>query len=373
MSQNIDPNTVLEERIAARSLEVLIRAGFILAMAVLCYAIFAPFLALMLWGLILAVTFYPLQQKLAARIGGRQGAAASVVVLLGCMLLVVPTAVLMAELGDSIHQLIHEVQHDALHVPPPPERIAALPLVGERIHDAWQLAHDNLPAFIKSLQPQIGNLAKGALGFVASIGSGVLLFLGALVVAGIIMAFGQGGAQAMRTIFVRIAGRARGEEFVRLATATIRTVAQGVVGVALIQALVVGLCLLVAGVPWAGVLALLVLVLAIAQIPVLLVTLPAIAYLWMSGHYSNGEAILYTILLVLAGVIDNVLKPILLGRGVEAPMPVILLGALGGMAVSGILGLFVGATLLALGYQIFMGWVAEKPEEATVIGEHLPL
>lgn len=362
MSQGTDPNAALEERIAARSLEVLIRAGFILAMTVLCYTIFSPFLALMLWGLILAVTFYPMQQKLAAKMGGREGAAASTVVLLGCLLLVVPIAVLMSGLGESIHQLVSDVQADALQIPPPPESIAAWPLVGQKIHDVWQLAHTDLPALIKSLQPQIGNVAKGALGFVASIGGGVLLFLGALIVAGIIMAFGQGGAKAMRTIFVRIAGQARGEEFVSLATATIRTVAQGVVGVALIQAIAVGLCLLVAEVPWAGVIALLVLILAIAQIPVLLVTLPAIAYLWLSGNYGNVEATIYTVLLGLAGLVDNVLKPLLLGRGVAAPMPIILLGALGGMATSGILGLFLGATLLALGYQIFMGWVAEPAD-----------
>ena len=129
------------------------------------------------------------------------------------------------------------------------------------------------------------------------------------------------------------------------------------IGVAFIQAIIVGLVLLVAGVPWAGVLAIVVLVLGIAQIPALIVTLPAIGYIWWAGTYGNGEAIFFTILIFLSGMADNVLKPLMLGRGVEAPMPVILLGALGGMAAKGILGMFVGATLLALGYQIFMGWV----------------
>ena len=113
--------------------------------------------------------------------------------------------------------------------------------------------------------------------------------------------------------------------------------------------------------PWAGVLAVLVLVLGIAQIPALIVTLPAIIYIWSSGDDSTAAAIASTVVLVLAGMADNVLKPLLLGRGVEAPMPVILLGALGGMATAGILGMFVGATLLTLGYQIFMGWVAANP------------
>ena len=120
-----------------------------------------------------------------------------------------------------------------------------------------------------------------------------------------------------------------------MATATIRAVAQGVIGVALIQSLLVGLCLLMAGVPWAGVLAIVVLVLGIAQVPALLVTLPAIGYIWWSGDYGNVKAIIYSALIFVSGMADNVLKPLLLGRGVEAPMPVILLGALGGMAARG--------------------------------------
>jgi len=197
---------------------------------------------------------------------------------------------------------------------------------------------------------------------VASIGGGILQFLAALIVAGIIMAFGAGGRRASRAIFERLAGREHGAEFAHLATATIRAVAQGVIGIAFIQAILIGLCLLVAGVPWAGVLAVLVLVLGIAQVPALLVTLPAIVYLWASGDYGTIEAVLYTALLGVSGMVDNVLKPLMLGHGVDAPMPVVLLGALGGMAAAGILGMFVGATLLVLGYQVFMGWVAAKPQ-----------
>jgi predicted PurR-regulated permease PerM len=186
----------------------------------------------------------------------------------------------------------------------------------------------------------------------------VLQFLAAFILAGILMAFGQAGSRASRAIFARLVGPPRGSALASLATATIRAIAQGVLGVALIQALIIGVALLVAGVPWAGVLAVLVLVLGIAQIPALLATLPAIVYLWSSDAYSTAAAIVYTGVLVLAGMADNVLKPLLLGRGGEAPMPVMLLGALGGMATAGILGMFVGATLLTLGYQLFMGWVA---------------
>ena len=140
---------------------------------------------------------------------------------------------------------------------------------------------------------------------------------------------------------------------------------------ALIQAIIIGFCLIIAGVPWAGALSAIVLVLGIAQLPALLVTLPAIVYIWSSGDYGNFEAILFSVLFI-AGVADNILKPLLLGRGVEAPMPVILIGALGGMAAKGILGMFVGAILLALGYQIFMAWVTRMPLPA-VCRKTLPL
>jgi len=359
---------------ASALLEVLIRAGLIFALAALCFQIFAPFLTLMVWGLILAVTLYPMQEYVAAKMGGRQGLAATLIVILGIALIVAPTAILMSSLGDSVQRLIHDVQSDALVIPAPRESVAGWPVIGERVYALWSQAHADLPALIKSMQPKIGDLAKSALAFVASIGGGLLLFLAALIIAGILMAFGRSGSRASVAISERLAGPARGAEFATLATATIRAVAQGVIGVAFIQAIIVGLCLLVAGVPWAGVLAMIALVLGIAQIPALIVTLPAIAYIWLLGDYGKGEAILYTLLIFVAGLADNVLKPLMLGRGVDAPMPVILIGALGGMAAAGILGMFVGATLLALGYQLFMGWVAANrsvelsPQETDTAG-----
>jgi predicted PurR-regulated permease PerM len=341
-------------------LDVLIRAALILALAALCYQIFSPFLALMLWAVILAVTLYPLQRLLAAKMGGRQGLAATVIVILGIALIVTPTAILMSSLGDSVHRLIDDVQSNSLEIPAPPDSVAGWPLVGPKVHALWSRAHDDLPALVLSMQPKIGDLAKTAVAFVASIGAGLLGFLASFIVAGIVMAYGTSGARAMRAIFDRIAGPARGAEIAKLSTATVRAVAQGVIGVAFIQAIIVGLCLLIAGVPWAGVLALIVLVIGIAQVPALIVTLPAIGYIWWLGDYGKGEAIVYTLLIFLAGMTDNILKPLMLGRGVDAPMPVILIGALGGMATGGILGMFVGATLLALGYQLFMGWVAHN-------------
>jgi predicted PurR-regulated permease PerM len=362
MSLHKTVDTDSGQRGASALLDVLIRAGLILALAMLCYQVFAPFLTLMVWAVILAVALYPMHQYLAAKIGGKQGFAATIVVILGVALIVAPTAVLMSSLGDSVHQLIIDVQENALEIPAPRESIATWPVVGEKLYAIWSAAYTDLPALIKSMQPKIGDIAKAALGFVAGIGAGLLQFLAAFIIAGILMAFGQSGRRTSLAIFERVAGAAQGAEFTKLATATIRAVAQGVIGVAFIQAILVGLCLLLASVPWAGVLAMVVLVLGIAQVPALIITLPAIGYIWWTGDYGTVEAIIYSVLIFVAGMADNVLKPLMLGRGVDAPMPIILIGALGGMAAAGILGMFVGATLLALGYQILMGWVAARGE-----------
>ena len=270
MSTLHDPDPDFESRASALLLDVLIRAGLVLALAVLCFQVFSPFLSLMAWALILAVTLYPLHQSVAAKIGGRQGLAATLLVLVGIVVVVVPTAVLMNSLGDSVHRLINDVQNNTLRVPPPREGVAEWPLVGEQVYAFWTKAHDNLPALVQSMQPKIGNLATAALGFVAGIGSGLLQFLASLAVAGIMMAFGEGGGRAIRSIFERVAHGQRGAEFVDLSTATIRAVAKGVLGVAFLQAIIVGICLLIAGIPWAGVLAVIVLVLGIAQVPALI-------------------------------------------------------------------------------------------------------
>jgi predicted PurR-regulated permease PerM len=362
MNMPLNPDREFERRFASRLMDVLIRAGLIVALTALCYRVFSPFLTLMVWALILAVAMYPLHLALAARVGNRQGLAATLLVLIGIVLIVVPSSILMSLLGDAVKRFIEDIQSNNLQIPAPYSGIESWPIVGRKLHALWSAAHSDLPALVQSMQPKISDLSKGALAFVASIGVGLLQFLASFIVAGIIMAFGQSGARAMRSIFKRMFGGARGDEFATLSTQTIRAVANGVIGVAFIQAIIIGLVLIFAGVPGAGVLTVIILVLGIAQVPALIVTLPAIAYIWASGNYETGAAIAYTVLLAVSGMADNVLKPLLLGRGVDAPMPVILIGALGGMAAAGILGMFVGATLLALGYQLFMGWVASNPD-----------
>ena len=351
----------LEQRASSSLLDVLIRASLIGVLAVLCYQVFSPFLTLMVWSIILAVTLYPLHQWLAHKVGGKQWLASTILVIVGFLLIITPMALLMNSFADSVRHFIGAVQQNTLAIPAPREGVEKWPLVGKQIHDVWSKAHTDLPGFVRSMQPKIGELAQKAVAMVASIGSGLLLFLVSFLVASILMAYGESGARGSRAIFVRVAGAARGEALAKLSTATIRAVALGVIGVAFIQAILIGLALLLAGVPAAGVLSAIALVLGIAQVPALIVTVPAIIYIWSSGDYRTAAAITHTIILLLTGMADNVLKPLMLGRGVDAPMPVILLGALGGMVSGGVLGMFVGATLLALGYQIFMAWVGNSP------------
>jgi predicted PurR-regulated permease PerM len=356
------PDADFERRLARRLLDVLIRATLLLALALLCYRVISPFLPLTIWALIFAVTLHPLQRRLAAVMGGRPGLAATLLVLTAIVALAVPIAVLMSSLADSVRALIEAVQQNTLHVPAPPATVAALPIVGAKLDDLWSLAHTDLPGFVHSMQPKIGDLARTLLGFVASMGGGLLGLVAALVLAGIFMAFGDRGTRFSLSVFQRLAGEQRGASLARLSTATVRAVAQGVVGVALIQGILVGLALLLAGVPWAGALAAVVLVLGIAQVPAIIVTIPAIIWIWTRGGAGTGAAVVYTVLLIITGMADNVLKPLMLGRGVDVPMPVILVGALGGVATGGIIGMFVGATLLALAWQIFTGWVDESPD-----------
>lgn len=349
--------SVVEKRVVARFLDMFIKFGLVLALGSFCFTVFSPFMNMMLWALILAVTLYPLHQRVAARLGGKQGRTSTLLTLLAIVLLVVPTVAMFSSLGDSISVLVDKVNNDTLVIPAPSAEIANIPLIGTKLHALWTKASMDLSSFIVSYKPQLGELTKRALGLLASMGGDLLGFVFSFIVAGIIMAFGASGANSADRIFMRITNEKKGLELTKLCTSTIRAVAMGVIGVAFIQALLAGIIMSIAGIPAVGVLFVLALILGIAQVPVLLVTGPVIAYMWMSGDHGTLLNIVYTVLLVVAGMADNVLKPLLLGRGVDAPMPVVLLGALGGMATNGILGMFIGATMLSIGYLIFMAWV----------------
>ena len=362
MSMN---ETTLRKYLSGDLVDALIRVGLIAFLAYACARVFAPFASLMIWGLILAVALEPLNARLAGHLGGRRGVAAVILTVTALLLLGVPTVLLGSSFATRAHEIAAAGQGGALHIPPPGPGVAEWPIIGDKVYAVWNSAATNLPAFINENQDLLKDLSRKGLAAAAGTAATILLFLGAMVVAAIMMAYAEPGGRAMQRIFVRITDPVRGPRIMKLATATVRSVAAGVIGVAVIQAILLGMGFLIAGIPGAGVLALLVMILGILQLPALLVSLPAVAYLWMSGDGSTAGNIAFTIYFLVAGAADNVLKPLLLGRGVDAPMPVILIGALGGMVAGGIIGLFIGGVLLAVGYQLFMEWVDDPQRTAS--------
>ena len=342
--------------------ETLIRFGLIAFMVVVCVWVFEPFAKFALWALVLAVALYPLHQRLTNNLNGRQGLSATLLVVASLILIGAPTAMLGDSFAGHAKDAYTAFENDTITIKQPNPSVAEWPIIGEKLYHAWSAAADDLPGYLKEYRPQLKQILGKVLGTAADTAGAVLLFLGALIVAGIMMAYGGPGSQAIQRILCRLTDPMRGVRLQALITATIRSVATGVIGVAFIQALLLGVGFYMAGVPAAGVLSIIVLLIGIAQVPASIIALPVVAYIWWSGDASTAINIVWTIYLIAAGMADNLLKPLLLGRGVDAPMPVILIGAIGGMVSAGIVGLFIGAVLLAVGYKAFMLWVDDDEE-----------
>ncbi len=354
--EEFENSAALRQLFSHDMLDVMVKVGLIATMTVVCFRIFAPFMNLLLWGLILSVALYPLQQKIAGGPEGSQGRAATVLVLVTILLLGVPVVMIASSFASHIYSVVEALRSNQVSIPMPGEAVAQWPLIGERAYAAWSSAASDLPGYLETLQPQLGQLSQVVLSSAAGAMGNVFFIFGALAVSGIMMAFGQSGGAATERILNKLTTEKHGPRLHQLITATIRSVATGVIGVAFIQAILLGIGFILAGIPAAGLLAIVVMVAGILQLPALIISLPVIGYLWWAGGDTTMN-IVWSIYLVVAGTADNVLKPLLLGRGVEAPMPVILIGALGGMVSAGIVGLFIGAVALAVGYQLFMDWV----------------
>jgi len=347
-------------------IETLIRFGLIIFLLVVCGWVFRPFVGLALWSLVLAVALYPLHQKIAIRLNGRQGLGATLLITASLILIGIPTVMLGDSFADQAMNTYNAFQNDALHIPPPDQSVASWPIIGNTLYETWSAAAEDLPGYLKTYQPQIKEVLGKVLNRAADTAGAVLVFLSALIVAGIMMAYGEAGSQLVQRIFCRMTDPIQGVRLQTLSTATLRSVANGVIGVAFIQALLLGVGFYLAGVPTAGVLALIVFLIGIAQLPVSIISIPVVAYIWWSGDASTTMSVVWTIYLILAGMADNILKPLLLGRGVDVPMPIILIGAIGGMISAGIIGLFLGAVLLAIGYKAFMLWVNDDGESSSL-------
>ncbi|WEJ69790.1 AI-2E family transporter [Pseudomonas sp. PSE14] len=361
----MQPSFKLDSALSRGMLDVLIKAGLIAVLVIFSFQVFQPFQELMIWSVILAVTLYPLQRWLKARTGLKDGHVATLIVLFVLLVLLVPIYLLAINIGDSLDSVVTLLKSDTLSIPAPPESVATWPLIGPRLYAAWLSVSGGLSEVAQHLLPYLKGTGRVLLGAAASAGGAFLLFIAAVIVSGIIMAFGENGERAAQRIAIRVSNVERGKHIATLCTATIRAVAQGVIGIAFIQMLLIGVGFVIKGVPGAGILAIAILILGIAQAPATLITLPVIAYVFSTEGFT-AATITFAIYSFVAGLADNVLKPLLLGRGVDVPMPVVLIGALGGMVVKGIIGLFIGPVILAVAYNLFWQWVdQQEPESAS--------
>ena len=354
---------VIRKVLAHDLMQVYVRLFLLLTVVWFSVETFAPFLALMLWSVILAVSLYPLNRWLSAKLHLSEGKAAIVFIVIAFLVVGSPTIALGVSLADHVRDWVAILNEQGFQVPVANPSVADWPVVGPALFDLWTRAHEDLMSAARMVQPQLISGGRVLLGAVANTLLALVLFFVALLVAGFMMAHATRGAEQTRQLLGTFADHWRGDEIQELVVATIRSVSNGVVGVAFLQALALGVGFLALDVPAAGVLALLVLFLGVLQLPSALVVLPVLAWIWLSSDGGTVANAIGTAYLLAAGAADGLLKPYLLGRGVDTPMPVVLIGALGGMAAEGLIGLFVGAVMLSVGYKLLMSWVQHSVAE----------
>lgn len=336
-----------------RALEVSIHVGLLVLLTTACLLILRPFIPLVVWGIIIAIAVYPAYKKLRSWLGGRGTLAAVLCTLIFLGILIIPVALLTETMVEGIHTLTVHIREGSFSIPPPPASVGTWPLVGPKLSNIWDMASTNLTGLLKSFSPQLREFAPKLLHTSAGIGFTVLQFILSILVAGVLLAKASGGATVTHSLANRLFG-SRGPEFEELAGSTIRSVTNGIIGVAVIQAVLAGIGFLVAGLPGAGLWTLMFLFASVIQVGGL-VLLPAIVYMFVIA--SVTKAVLFLVWCVIVALMEQVLKPLLLGRGVAVPIVVIFLGAIGGFLALGIIGLFVGAIILSVGYKLFQAWL----------------
>jgi predicted PurR-regulated permease PerM len=344
-----------------RALEAAIRISLVALLVLWCFDIVRPFIIPVIWGVIIAIAAYPGYLQLRKYLGGRSKLAAVLTSIILLVMVLGPTIMLTGTLVESTRGIADDLSDGSLTIPPPAESIREWPLIGEDLDRFWRLASHNTDAALKKIEPQLKTMGAWLLATAAGAGYAILQFIVAIVIAGVLMPNAGGGYNAAQRIATRLTGE-RGSEIADLAEATVRSVARGILGVALIQALLAGIGFIVAGVPGAGLWALLCLLLSAAQIGIFVIVIPVIIYLFNTADLV--VAIGFLIWSIPVGLLDNILKPILLGRGVKTPMVIIFIGAIGGFIASGIIGLFIGAVVLALSWELFLAWLNTEPPAA---------
>ena len=354
------PGETANEEYLHRAREVFIHLGILFLLFAACFLILRPFLPLMFWGVIIAIASHPACRKLTKAFGGRNVLASIVWTLILLAAVIVPIALLAGTLIDGVQILAHRLKEGQQIIPPPPSGIESWPIIGTPLSNTWALASTNLSAALGPFAPQIKAAITNILSASAITGMAGLQIILSILVGGVLIATAEKGTKATYSLANRLFGK-RGTEIAQLAGATIRSVTTGIIGVALIQAVFAGIGFLVFGLPGAGLWAVIFLVAAILQVgPIVLI--PAVIYVFATA--SVNKAVMFLLWCSVVGLMDNVLKPLLLGRGVAVPIVVVFLGAIGGFLAIGIMGLFLGAIVLSIGYVLFIGWL-HGPDEVT--------
>lgn len=343
---------MLDQR--ALFIESAIQIALIALLALWCFQIASPFINLILWGGIIAIGVYPLYLWLQNKTGMSTGWTATLLTLVLLSIFVTPTVILSGALIDNAHTLSTHLENDQIKIPPPMEGVDKWPIIGSKLEVFWLEASQDPKAAFGRYETQLRDIARWVLTTTAGVGLGLLSSFFSIIIAGVFLASAQGAKEAIVAILTRLSGN-QGAELTELSMATVKSVVTGILGIALIQSILAGLGFIVMGIPAAGLLAFICLIMAVVQIDILLVLIPLSIYGFSVAD--TGPALMFLIWNIVVGLANNVLKPILLAKGVDVPMAIIFIGAIGGMLLTGIIGLFVGAVIMVLGYSLFMNWL----------------
>ncbi|MGX1170670.1 putative PurR-regulated permease PerM [Bradyrhizobium sp. USDA 372] len=352
--------------------QLVIRLGLLGLLIFWTFLVIRPFVPILSWSAVLAVAFHPVFAWLAQRLGGRPRTASAVLTLATLGIVIGPAAWLGLSAVDGIRDLAGQIGSGDLALQAAPEQIKSWPLIGPQLYAIWNEAYTNIRAALREVAPYLKPLAGMMLSFAGDTGIGMLQFLLSVIVAGFLLPHGAQLVAALRGFLLRIVP-GQSEHFLELAGATIRAVSQGIIGVAILQALLAGIGFKLAEIPSAGLLALVVLLLSIVQIGGAPVLLPVLIWIWMDKDVT--VAVLLTVYLVVVGLLDNVLKPLLMGRGLTTPTLVILIGVIGGTLAHGIIGLFIGPIILSVAWELATAWMgigraaSARVDQATVVAK----
>lgn len=350
-----DPST-------ATWVELAIRIGILAVFLYWSFVLIQPFTTIAIWAVVLTVALYPAYDRLVKLLGGRRRLAATALTICSLLIVIGPATWLVLGLIDSVRTVAGRLDASALALPPPPIAIKSLRLIGEPLYQLWELASINLGAALAKIGPQLKPLASTLLRVSADAGTGVVKFFIAIIVAGFLFSPAPAMVDGIKKLSKRIAGD-HGETLLKLAVDTVRAVSRGVIGISVLQALLVALGLVTAGVPGVSLITSAVLIFGIVQIGPSIIIIPLIIWSWWSMETTS--ALLFTAYMIPVNLLDNVLRPFFLGRGLNTPIPVILIGVLGGTISGGLTGLFLGPIVLAVTWNLLAAWISGHERAAS--------